>query len=81
MHAFIVEALLKGRFDDLEIRRDVEIARRVERRMADLQNLPTRRLVAKYAAISAVVAVKPLPTTSSPPGAISWKPVRDLLTA
>jgi len=37
--------------------------------------------VAKYAAISAVVAVKPLPTTSSPPGAISWKPVRDLLTA
>jgi len=38
-------------------------------------------IVAKYAAISAVVAVKPLPTTSSPPSAISWKPVRDLLTA
>src|SRR5262249_57212291 len=44
-HALIVKTLLEDRLDDFEIRRDVEIARRLERRMADLQNPPSRRLV------------------------------------
>jgi len=40
---FIVEALLKGRFDDLEIR-EMSKSRGRRATMADLQNLPTRRL-------------------------------------
>src|SRR5688500_16253111 len=38
----VVEAILKRRLDDLEIGRQVEIARRVERMMADVQDLLPR---------------------------------------
>src|SRR5262249_30143126 len=43
VHLFVIEAALECRFDHGEIRRNVEIARRVERGMPDLENLPARR--------------------------------------
>ena len=44
IHELVVEILHQGRFDDFEIRRNVEIARRVKRGMANLQDLTPRRL-------------------------------------
>src|SRR5205085_8206028 len=38
----VIEAVHDGGFDDLEIGRDVEVARHVQRRIADMQDVATR---------------------------------------
>src|SRR5438876_3040177 len=47
IHELVIEILHQGRFDDLEIRRDVEIAGGVQRGMTNLQHLTPHHLALK----------------------------------
>src|SRR5215213_1245550 len=42
LHRLVVETIEDGRLHHLEIRRNVEVARRIKRGMPDLQNFPPR---------------------------------------